>query len=107
MMIYVRCNISLIMSPAKFSSAYMKVFQRIFKKMFKNQENNKEMIQSEIDDLIMEIEGIIDRLDSECEHRPLQLMGIKATFALMNRVYATLFTIAASVMQKVYATRYQ
>ena len=59
------------MSPAKFSSAYMKVFQRIFKKMFKNQENNKEMIQSEIDDLIMEIEGIIDRLDSECEHRPL------------------------------------
>jgi len=36
MLIYVRANLSLIMSPAKFSSAYMKVFQRIFKKMYKN-----------------------------------------------------------------------
>ncbi len=30
MLIYVRGNLPLIMSPAKFSSAYMKVFQRVF-----------------------------------------------------------------------------
>ena len=65
------------------------------------------MIKNDIDDLIMEIEGIVDRLESESEHKPLRLLGIKATYALMNRIYATLFTIAASILQKVYAGKYQ
>lgn len=64
--------------------------------------DNFDVIKEDIDNIILEMEGIIDRLDAESQYRPLKLLGIKASYQLMNSIYASLFTITATVLQKVY-----
>jgi hypothetical protein len=47
-----------------------------------------------------EIDVIIEKLDFDAEHNPLRLLGLKATYELMNSIYTTLLTIAFAVVQK-------
>jgi len=47
--------------------------------------------------LISEIDAIIERLDVDYEHKPLKLLGLKATYGLMNSIYTTIFTIIIAV----------
>ena len=55
------------------------------------------MIKEHISELIIELDSIIDRLDTEEQYRPLKILGLKATYAFLNQIYTTLFTIAAAV----------
>ena len=55
------------------------------------------MIKEHIAELIIELDSIINRLEIEEQYRPLKILGLKATYAFLNQIYTTLFTIAAAV----------
>ena len=50
--------------------------------------------------MIIEIDNIIDRINLEEEHRPLRILGIKATYAFLKSIYATIITIVGFVAEK-------
>eukprot|EP00347_Sterkiella_histriomuscorum_P021309 403334452 len=97
-MLYMKINIKGIRAGDKFSGAYIKILKTLFlaQAHLKTEEEDK----NHIDDLVAEIDAMIQRLEIDGEHRPLRLMGLKATFSLMNQIYTTLFTIAFAVAQK-------
>lgn len=53
-----------------------------------------------IDDLIDEIDNIKERFEIDGEHRPLRLLGLKATYDLMNQIYTGLFTLLLAIAQQ-------
>ena len=55
-----------------------------------------------IDDLIGEYDAILERLSLAGDFEPLKLMGLKASFALMNSIYTTIATIGFAVLQKLF-----
>ena len=57
-------------------------------------------IKEMIDDIIGEIDSIMDRLQLDGENKPLRLMGLKATFSLMNQIYTTLATVGFAIAQR-------
>ncbi|TNV82796.1 hypothetical protein FGO68_gene899 [Halteria grandinella] len=63
--------------------------------------SNKQ-IKQKLERLIKEIDIIRERLDIESNHHPLRIMGLKATFELMNQIYTGLITLAGAVIQQVY-----
>lgn len=52
------------------------------------------------DDMILEIEGIIQRLEIEYEHKPLRIMGFKAIPGFLGTVYTTILSLAIAMIQK-------
>lgn len=58
---------------------------------------SNEEITSYIDDVIAELDAINERLEIDGEHAPLKLLGLKATYGLMNTIYTSLFTIVLAV----------
>jgi len=46
-----------------------------------------------------EFDTIIDRLDHDYEHKPLKILGFKATYGLLNTVYTGIASIAFAVGQ--------
>ena len=47
-----------------------------------------------------EIDLMRERLAMDAEHQPLRLMGVKATYQLMNQIYTAMFTLFVSVAQR-------
>ena len=93
-----RMHIDDVRGGTKFAGAYLKVFQKPFMKSAKSKTREEDM--KYIDDLISEIDAMNERLEIDGEHQPLRLLGLKATFSLMNQIYTTLFTIIFAVAQK-------
>jgi len=56
-----------------------------------------EELRERLEELIGEIDTIIERLEIDEEHQPLRLLGLKASYDLMNQIYTTLATIALAV----------
>ncbi|CDW75954.1 UNKNOWN [Stylonychia lemnae] len=116
-LIYSKSNLRRIINKnTKFSAAYLKIFQKIFQQLFQDKRDEFTKIQKSftsdlilldlkihIDDLIEQIDSIIQRLEVENEHRPLKLLGLKATYAFMNQIYTTLFTLAVAISQRFYS----
>lgn len=44
---------------------------------------------------------MIDDYDIEKEHRPMRILGIKASYQVMNQIYTTLISLALLIGQKV------
>ena len=106
----------MINKNTRYSAAYLKIFQKIFQQLFQDKKDelsrlekdaSSEIILSDlklhIDELIEQIDSIIQRLEVENEHRPLKLLGLKANYAFMNKIYTTLFTIGVAIAQRFYS----
>eukprot|EP00347_Sterkiella_histriomuscorum_P018466 403345412 len=116
-LLYVKFNLLRILNPkTKYTGAYLKIFQKICRQVHQDRIaeykkrgkkfTSQEVITSlkiQIDELVEQIESIIQRLEVENEHRPLKLLGLKATFGLMNQIYTTLLTVMAAVAQRFFS----
>lgn len=58
---------------------------------------NEDELKEYIEEVISEMDAISERLDLDGEHSPLKLLGLKATYGLMNSIYTSLFTIVVAV----------
>eukprot|EP00347_Sterkiella_histriomuscorum_P010073 403338785 len=119
-LLYVKYNLhSLIDKNTKYTGAYLKIFQKIFQQIYieRNQQfqekgnkyTEEDIIHSlklQIDELVEQIESIVQRLENDYEHKPLKLLGLKATYSLMNQIYTTLFTVLLAVGQRFYTLQY-
>lgn len=76
----------------------MRLFSRVFKGPPFN--SNTSGIRGHVDEVLVELDNIIERLNIEEEHSPLKILGVKATYGFLNSIYATLITVAAAVGQK-------
>lgn len=56
-----------------------------------------------ISDIIDEIDVINERLDLDSEKAPLKIMGLKASYELMNTIYSLVVTIGFAVVQKLFS----
>ena len=63
-------------------------------------DKSTEDIKKMIDEIIDEIDSIMDRLQLDGENKPLRLMGLKATYTLMNQIYTTLATVGFAIGQR-------
>jgi hypothetical protein len=61
-----------------------------------------EELRERLKELIKEIDTIIERLEIDEEHQPLKLLGVKASYALMDKIYSTLTTIGIAVAFTLY-----
>eukprot|EP00347_Sterkiella_histriomuscorum_P009873 403339548 len=118
-LLYVKFNlVRIISAQTKYTGAYLKIFQKIFQQIHQdrvaeftkkgNKFSSEDVINSlklQIDELVEQIESIIQRLEVENEHRPLKLLGLKATSGLMNQMYTTIFTIIVAVAQRFYSNQ--
>jgi len=75
--------------------AYVKVF------LSERQKSGDEGVLSHIDDLIEEFDAIMERLDHDYEHRPLRLLGFKATYGLLNTLYTGIFSVGFAMVQQI------
>jgi hypothetical protein len=55
-----------------------------------------------IEEQIGEIDTIIERLEIDEEHQPLRLLGLKASYELMNEIYTTLLGVLLAVGQRLF-----
>ena len=51
---------------------------------------------------MVEIDSITERLEVEEDYKPLKLLGLKATYGLLNSIYTGIATLGAAVLQKSY-----
>lgn len=85
-----------VLSTQKFAGAYLKTFQKIVKELYITR--TKEEVNKYLEELIVEIDVIIERLEIDGEHKPLRLMGMKATYDLMNKIYTSLLTVMFAIL---------
>eukprot|EP00347_Sterkiella_histriomuscorum_P001687 403371064 len=97
-MLYIKLNIAQVRSGTKFSGPYMKVLQKTFSGAADHMTEQESC--DYVDLLVSEVDNMLLRLEFDEEHQPLKLMGLKASFQLMNQIYTTLFTIAFAISQK-------
>ena len=106
---YIKIHIKEILVPIPADSAilprmtvpYLKIMQRMLFVIMKHERLNQEEMKERIESLISEIDTIRERLDIDSTQRPLKLLGLTASYELMNQIYTTLATIALAVGQKV------
>ncbi len=96
-----KINIKDVRRGTKYTGAYMKIFSKKFYEQAENGLMSEEEQIVFIDDLIDEIDNIKERLEIDGEHKPLRLLGLKATYDLMNQIYTGLFTLVLAVAQQV------
>ncbi|CDW91059.1 UNKNOWN [Stylonychia lemnae] len=101
-LIDVKYSLDDLLSNKKQLCQYTKLFQKIIKNL-KQTLKNKEAIQEKINEVIDEIDVIKERLEVEYVQRPLKIMGVTASFQLLNQIYTTLFTVGVAVAQKFYS----
>ncbi|CDW73934.1 UNKNOWN [Stylonychia lemnae] len=96
--VFIKSHLKDIRAGKKFTGAYLKLFQRkyIQERDIKTQVQHKKQIKK----IIEEIDCICERLQTDGEHQPLRLMGLKATYSLMNQIYTGLLTVAYAIIQK-------
>ena len=106
---YIKIHIKEILVPIPADSAilprmtvpYLKIMQRMLFVIMKHERLNQDEMKERIESLISEIDTIRERLDIDSTQRPLKLLGLTASYELMNQIYTTLATIALAVGQKV------
>ncbi len=76
----------------------MKVFSKKFQELACIQSEEENLTY--IDELICEIDNIKERLEIDGEHKPLRLLGLKATFELMNQIYTGILTLFLAICQQ-------
>ena len=93
-----KANIEDVRDGKKFTGAYLKIFQKKF--MSEKEHKTSKQHKREIDKLMSEIDTVCERLETDGEHQPLRLLGLKATYSLMYQIYTGLLTVAYAIIQK-------
>ena len=57
-------------------------------------------MQESLDLSISAIDDIVERLEHEYEHKPIRLMGLKATQELMTSIYTAIVSLGVAVLQQ-------
>ena len=81
-LIFSKLHLEDVLNGKKFSGPYIKALQKAIIPIFKKKSLEEQ--RTYIDDLIQEYDAIIERLEADGEHKPLKLLGLKATYGLMN-----------------------
>ncbi|TNV82850.1 hypothetical protein FGO68_gene2316 [Halteria grandinella] len=71
---------------------------RAYKK--RKPEKTRAQIRRKLDHLIKEVDIIRERLEIESLHHPLRIMGLKATYELMNQIYTGLASVGIAIIQQ-------
>eukprot|EP00349_Pseudokeronopsis_sp_Brazil_P001001 CAMPEP_0202964318 /NCGR_PEP_ID=MMETSP1396-20130829/8398_1 /ASSEMBLY_ACC=CAM_ASM_000872 /TAXON_ID= /ORGANISM="Pseudokeronopsis sp., Strain Brazil" /LENGTH=125 /DNA_ID=CAMNT_0049686333 /DNA_START=807 /DNA_END=1184 /DNA_ORIENTATION=- len=96
--IFIKQNLSCLEEDQKFVNPYLKMYHTVLLSIKASKVlKDKEDVREYIDDLNEAIDNIIDRLEYDFEHNPLRLMGLKATYGLMNTIYTTLLSLGLAV----------
>ncbi|TNV83100.1 hypothetical protein FGO68_gene934 [Halteria grandinella] len=84
-----------------FDDEYMKILAvQIMAYQRRKPEKTRADIRKKLDKLIKEVDIIRERLEIESQHHPLRIMGLKATYELMNQIYTGLATVGIAVIQQ-------
>ena len=63
------------------------------------QRHTEQEVEEMIDGAMEQIDDVVIRLEFERDHRPLKMIGVKATFELLYSVYTFLGTVTFAVLQ--------
>ena len=97
--LYAKHNMKSMTAPGKqYTGAEMKFYQEKFREMLK--EKSEEECLEHCDKLIEEVDFIIEKLEHDELNKPLKLLGITATFELVQGLITTGFTIFVAVAQQ-------
>eukprot|EP00347_Sterkiella_histriomuscorum_P022734 403337362 len=101
-LLFIKLNLPKVLKGEQYTSPYMKLFQKTL--ISYQQIMSQEDIKNLIEEIISEMDAINERLEIDGEHQPLKLLGLKATYGLMNSIYTSLLTIIVAVGQKMFSS---
>jgi len=95
--LYAKHNVAGMTAPGKmYQGAEMKFYQEKFREMLKTK--SEEECVEHCDKLIEEVDFIIEKLEHDEVNNPLKLLGITATFQLVQAIVTTGFTLVGAVV---------
>ncbi|CDW74110.1 UNKNOWN [Stylonychia lemnae] len=97
-LLFSQINIDNIKNGAIYTGPFLKLITRDIQQALKK--FDQDTMKQKIQDVMDEIDVIMQRLEIDGEHQPLKLMGLKATFGLMNTIYTTLITVGFAILQR-------
>ena len=80
-----------------FISRSLKAYQHLLQLYL--QRYSEEEVEEMIDGAMEQIDDVVVRLEFERDHRPLKMLGVKATFELLYSIYTFLGTVTFAVLQ--------
>ena len=63
------------------------------------QHHTEQEVEDMIDNAIEQIDDVVVRLEFERDHRPIRMIGLRATFELLYSVLTFIGTVAFAVLQ--------
>ena len=63
------------------------------------QHHTEQEVEDMIDNAIEQIDDVVVRLEFERDHRPIRMIGLRATFELLYSVLTFIATVAFAVLQ--------
>ena len=85
-----------------FISRGLKAYQHLLQLYL--QKHSEQEVEELIDKAIEQIDEVVLQLEFEKEHRPLKMIGVKASFELLYSVYTFLGTVAFAVLQTLFTS---
>jgi len=95
-LLFIKTNLSAVQGSGHFTSPFMKTYSSILRKYNCNASNEEK--KECLDGLLEEIEYIIQKIEYDFEHKPLKILGLKATYGLMNTIYTTLASLGLALL---------
>ncbi|TNV83568.1 hypothetical protein FGO68_gene6210 [Halteria grandinella] len=113
-LIYIKSNIETIMHPCyeeksfplvelglpKINQLYLKIYQNLLFGIKKKYNYTNEQLGNHILNVVHELDTIRERLDMDSSYAPLKLLGFKASYSLLNRIYTGIATLMLAMAQK-------
>jgi hypothetical protein len=76
---------------------YIKLLQKLLFELQAREKLGLDELKERIEVLCGEIDTIRERLEIDGTHRPLKLLGLTASYELMNQIYTTIATVGLAV----------
>lgn len=103
--IYLKIHLDIVLSDSKKQAKALeipclRILQRLLALEMKAKGLTKDEMKEFLETLVEEIDTIRERLVEDSTSRPLRLLGLTASFDLMNQIYTTIATLGLAVAQQ-------
>ena len=99
---YMKRNIRLMATKSGFFiSRSLKAYQHLLQVYLQNY-SEQEVVEM-IDNAMEQIDDVVVRLEFERDHRPLKMLGVKATYELLYSILTFLGTVTFAILQTLFS----
>eukprot|EP00347_Sterkiella_histriomuscorum_P007981 403346826 len=106
-LVFIKINKENLFRQQHFTDPYLKLYVQIIKNQIQQRIITYERLDSHIDNILDQINVINEKLRAMEDQQPLKLLGLKASYTLMNTIYTSMLTLGFAVIQRLYNTGFK